>query len=542
MKRMMKKGIPRLLMVAVVVAASVLVSQCQIDKLLSTPSGGVLVVNPPLLADSAPLGSSAARIQKFVVGNAASGRLSWTAATSRNSPWLKLSAASGTTPDTVPVRFLPATLAIGVYRDTVVVTGTGSSAGELRIPVQFTVQSCGVTSIAVGAPATGTLGAASCTAPHRAGHPAQLFSVNGSAGDSITIELTTPYPGYVIFDSALAPAVPSFAESGTCQGVAGNPCIYYQRLPRTGAYTVEVTTANVGDSGAFSLLLSPPRIPNAADTLAQLLGDSVTVLPTGATTTQPAVVVRAHVSDPDAPDSLQLEVEVKPTSVAFTGTGTVLGSPVANGQRAYVRLTGLADDSSLPLARAGGGSDGSSGPLDLVRRQCRIRDRLPRRGSATTRAARRLGQFRDRQRDGDRGRRTSRIPPLRGQGHRLGSRSRRPDPSRSRDPADRHAVHQRGDRFRRARRQRRRRRRACQLRPLDGTSYHWQARAVDQTGLVSGWVSFGANVESAPDFTVHIAHPPAAPDGSGAVQEQRHDGHCGRRAPPINRRWCSRAP
>src|SRR4029077_15725923 len=67
---------------------------------------------------------------------------------------------------------------------------------------------------------------------------------------------------------------------------------------------------------------------------------------TGDTVSQNAIVLRGVVSDPDRPDSLRLEVEVKPTSVAFTGTGTVVGAPVANGHSALARVSGLADDSS----------------------------------------------------------------------------------------------------------------------------------------------------------------------------------------------------
>src|SRR5437016_4051858 len=39
----------------------------------------------------------------------------------------------------------------------------------------------------------------------------------------------------------------------------------------------------------------------------------------------------------------------------------------------------------------------------------------------------------------------------------------------------------------------------------DNTAYHWQARAVDQGGGTSGWVSFGGNAETDPDFRVALA-------------------------------------
>ncbi len=41
----------------------------------------------------------------------------------------------------------------------------------------------------------------------------------------------------------------------------------------------------------------------------------------------------------------------------------------------------------------------------------------------------------------------------------------------------------------------------------DGTSYHWQARTVDNHGNASAWLSFGGNAESAADFMVDTTKP-----------------------------------
>src|SRR2546425_2706998 len=38
----------------------------------------------------------------------------------------------------------------------------------------------------------------------------------------------------------------------------------------------------------------------------------------------------------------------------------------------------------------------------------------------------------------------------------------------------------------------------------DNVSYHWQARAVDQTGRAGPWVAFGDNAETAADFRVAV--------------------------------------
>src|SRR5712692_70977 len=337
----------RLLTVGLVLAAGIVVSTCKLDKLISPPSGGLLVVEPNALRDSAALGSTEARLQHIGITNAGAGRLAWNASVVQGSPWLSLGAASGTAPDTLPLWLAPSGLAAGDYRDTLVVASTGSGAGQLRIPVLFRVQPCAVLPIAVGSQVSGMLNGAACAAPHRSGRFAQLYSFAGSAGDSVTIELSSAaFNAYVILDSATNPVLPTLAQSETCPGVAGDACLLYERLPRTGTYVIEATTAAPAASEDYVLRLSPPRPPVAPDTLLQLLGDSATTLPTGGTLSRPVVVLRGVVSDPDRGDSLRLEVEVQPVTTAFTGTGTVLGAPVANGQRALVRVAGLANYTS----------------------------------------------------------------------------------------------------------------------------------------------------------------------------------------------------
>src|SRR2546422_11467129 len=42
------------------------------------------------------------------------------------------------------------------------------------------------------------------------------------------------------------------------------------------------------------------------------------------------------------------------------------------------------------------------------------------------------------------------------------------------------------------------------FRSNDNVSYHWQARAVDQTGRAGPWVAFGGNAETAADFRVAV--------------------------------------
>jgi hypothetical protein len=59
--------------------------------------------------------------------------------------------------------------------------------------------------------------------------------------------------------------------------------------------------------------------------------------------------------------------------------------------------------------------------------------------------------------------------------------------------------------------------------PLPGaTSYHWRARAVDQSGDTSAWVAYGGNAEAATDFAVAAANRPDPP--TLLAQRQSGDG------------------
>jgi hypothetical protein len=55
----------------------------------------------------------------------------------------------------------------------------------------------------------------------------------------------------------------------------------------------------------------------------------------------------------------------------------------------------------------------------------------------------------------------------------------------------------------------------------DGTTYHWQARALDGWGAAGPWTAFGGNPESAADFTVDLNRAPFVPAGVG---QYRSDG------------------
>ena len=105
--------------------------------------GPVLYVAPAApdsLADSAAFGSTAPRVNTILVENKGDGVLRWSAHSLHASPWLTLQPDTGTAGQSAPleVRADPTGLALGVYRDTVIVTAA-SGAGTQEVPIVFRI-------------------------------------------------------------------------------------------------------------------------------------------------------------------------------------------------------------------------------------------------------------------------------------------------------------------------------------------------------------------------------------------------------------------
>ncbi len=380
---------------AAVCLLAVLAGTCKVGDVTNPPPPRAkLAVSPLGVVDSARVGSVARHVARIDVSNAGDGSLSWTAQRMDGSAWLAVSPSSGTAPASASVTLDPTALTMGVYRDTLVLSADGVPNSPLLVPIQFTVQPCA--SVALGPAPTpvqvdDSLSTSDCGAPHRAARFTRLYSFRAAANDSITLTLASAaFDAYLVLDSSTAAGAPPLAENDSCAG-GRDACLVYLRLPLAGSYAVEATTASAGETGAYHLSLTRPRAPNPADSLRQLRGDSATALAVGGTIDQATVVLGGVVSDPDAGDTLRLEVEVGALGSAFTGAPTAASAPVANGRRALVAVSGLSN----------------------------------------------------------------------------------------------------------------------------GTSYHWQARALDQTGRRSAWVAFGANPETAADFSVAI--PPSAATSTLAV-------------------------
>jgi hypothetical protein len=334
---------------ALVVVIGVGVSTCRVGDLLKAPADAILQVTPSLpdsLIDSAAVGSTAHRLGPLAIVNLGGGELNWDASAIGRSPWIGFQPESGKAGDPMMVVLKPDTLPVGTYRDTVVITTPSAIA---KTPVKFVVYPCPALAINYGDAPSGVLNSADCGAPHRSsGQHAQLYSFQGTAGDSATVILTPQqFNGYVALDTApLTPSVPTLTTTTDCQGDASFQCIYYYILPPTSTHTyyVEVTSATTADSGAFKLqLIHVGRLPNDPDSLDQRQPDSTTSIPSGGTVGA-SLLLRAVISDSDLVDTLHLEAEVRPVAQSFSNSAnTNPGQEVANGDPAWVMVSGLSD-------------------------------------------------------------------------------------------------------------------------------------------------------------------------------------------------------
>ncbi|MGA2384408.1 MAG: invasin domain 3-containing protein, partial [Gemmatimonadales bacterium] len=486
---------------AVVFAVATAVTTCRLQDLVNPGRVNTLKLAPLQLVDSAMAGSTAPRVTAvaLTIGGEA---VSWSVKTVLGSPWLRPTVTTGAAPDTLSIAMDPTGLAAGVHRDTLVFTTGGVAAAPVLLPVEFRITGCIITDVTPGTQVTDTLTAADCGAPHRANHPARLYRFSANANDSITLRLTSPaFRTYVVLDSGSVPsAAPSLAESGACATGPRDACLVYELLPRTGSYVVEVTSDSAAATGAVTLSITRPRPPASPDTLSQLAADLSTVVPAGGAVAQNTIVFRASLADPDQ-DSVRLDVEVQPLAVAFSGVPTAASAVVASGSRATVVVNNLSNYTPYHWqARAVDRTGRSSAWVPFGSGAADFRIAIPRPPNLP-----------------------AALAQLKNNGTTAIAVGATTDQSTVQfqvvvsdsDPADQVRldveVQPVGTAFVNA---------AGASSPLvaggsvatatiaglsDNVGYHWQARAVDQTGSAGAWTSFGGNAETAPDFVVAIA-------------------------------------
>lgn len=130
-----------------------LAAACQEPGCCIDPSPGpLLVVAPDRLLDSATVGSSTPQVMALDITNAGDGQLRWQVIAKHASPWLTLQPDTGTAGLASPhVLANPSGLAVGVYRDTIAVSG--NTAAVWVVPVEFRVYAVAVGSRSQAPPA-----------------------------------------------------------------------------------------------------------------------------------------------------------------------------------------------------------------------------------------------------------------------------------------------------------------------------------------------------------------------------------------------------
>ena len=485
------------------------VATCRIGDLISSPQGALLFVapaSPDSLKDSSAFGSTAPRIDPVNIENKGDGDLQWTARLKHLSPWVTLDPDTGTAAQTPPLQviFDPSGLDSGVYQDTVTVSAR-SGAAAFDVPLWYNVHSCRSTPISLGDSVATSLTTADCAAPHRAGRFARLFNFTGNANDSVSVEVSAGFDAYVAVDTSLAASHPPLNAADDCLGASGNPCLYYNRLPYTATYYVEVTSADSADTGAFTMRLVHQRRPNTPTSLDQRLTDSVTSVGIGDTVTALSLLLRAVVSDSDLGDSLHLEAEVRPIGVAFSGPNVPNGPKVANGQPAWVSTGTLSDKTSYHWRVRAGDNTGRQGDWGSLVGNTDFTINIPHPPNAPSALAQSkpdgtpinvagtadtdvvvLSASVSDQDPGDQLRLQVEVQPI--------GTAFTNNPTDSSPPVSGGVAQ-------------------VSVGPLgNNTNYHWQARTTDQTGLASSpWTKFGNNTEAQTDFRIQLANVPNAP-------------------------------
>lgn len=294
----------------------------------------VLVAETAVFADSAVQGSATPRVTTRLVRNTGSGTLGARARRTLNSSWLSV------TPDTLTLladeskslqlEANPSGLGEGFYPDTVVIESAGAAGSPKRIPVAFRIQ-CPSALIAPDALVAGSFATDDCLARNRPSGNADFYRFAGNAGDTVTATLSVGSGSgadpYLFLLNAAGTAV---ASNDDCPPppATRNSCITGFVLPVTGVYTLEATTFSPA-TGPYTLTLSRPAAPGAPTNLAQLKPNG-TGIPSGGTTEFTAARFRAVATDPNANDSLRLEVELRDNATTFANTATHTGGVAAN--------------------------------------------------------------------------------------------------------------------------------------------------------------------------------------------------------------------
>lgn len=268
------------------------------------------------------------------------------------------------------------------------------------------------------------------------------------------------------------------------------------------------------------LVSTPHSAPAAPTTLAQTQPDRATGIPTGQFTPVAAVLLSGRMSDPDAADQIALQVEVQAVGVLFADTATAVSTPVSTDSVASVIVSGLADNLAYHWQARGVDQTGRASPWASYGGNAETASDFG--VNAVAEAPVQPGSLAQLKSDGTTaiavGATTDETTVI------FQAAVTDPDPGDSiRLQVERQPV---GTAFTgtptatstagvvsggTAR--------VTISGQLTDLSYHWQARAMDRGGLLSAWVSFGANPEVQADYRIEIPAPPNAPSNPGQFRQ-----------------------
>ena len=101
-----------------------------------------LAVTPSSIHAAAATGSTTPKTETLHVTNSGNGTITWTA--TKTAPWLSLSKATGGAPDDVIATLDPTGLPPAVYTDTIVFTSPEATNRVVKVPVEFTISTPGL--------------------------------------------------------------------------------------------------------------------------------------------------------------------------------------------------------------------------------------------------------------------------------------------------------------------------------------------------------------------------------------------------------------
>jgi hypothetical protein len=338
---------PPLLRPAAAVATVLFVAfGCKLDKLISDPG----IPLPPVVSitriqDSAAVGSTAEVAILFDLANPGSHSISWTASTTGSNAWLMLDRARDTAPSQLTATLSPFALAVGMYRDTIIVARADLPDVEVALPVEFQIQPCQLIDVGPGSTDTNALADSDCSAPHRDNHFAKVYRIFGEPDDSITVTLSSSdFGAHLILASSLDPTGIPLLEQSDCPAAPGGACVSNFALADIRPLFIEVTSQAPLEDGTFDLTIDAPRPPLAPGALAQFADEQGSTIPQGGTVPNNELFIRGAVYDVDIMDSVRLEIEVQRDDLTLTDVATHIGLFVSTGDTVLIHVSGLLDN------------------------------------------------------------------------------------------------------------------------------------------------------------------------------------------------------